>query len=86
MKHVIDDSGFGMVDIPNPLPTWTFVTDAPLTREIDVSDGNTKIRGFATMFRLYKDKDGSTRLQVKQDGQWVTVPTVNWYDECIEQL
>lgn len=38
------------------------------------------------MFRFYKDKDGSTRLQVKQDGQWVTVPTVNWYDECIEQL
>jgi hypothetical protein len=32
------------------------------------------------------DKDESLRLQVKQDGQWIFVPTVKWYEEEMDKL
>jgi hypothetical protein len=86
MKHVINNNTFGRVDIPNPLPNWTASTPGLITNSFDLSDGSTKIKGFASMFRLYEDRDGSIRLQVKQDGQWIFVPTVKWYEEEIEKL
>jgi hypothetical protein len=86
MKHIINNNIFGRVDIPNPLPTWTIATNQSLSTALDLSDPSTNIRGFASMFRLYVDKDESLRLQVKQDGQWIFVPTVKWYEEEMDKL
>jgi hypothetical protein len=86
MKHVINNNAFGMVDAPNPLPTWTIATNGSLSTSLDLSDPSTNIRGFSSMFRLYVDKDESLRLQVKQDGQWIFVPTVKWYEEEMDKL
>jgi hypothetical protein len=86
MKHVINNNTFGMVDVPNPLPTWTIATNSPISTTFDLSDPSTNIKGFASMFRLYVDKDESIRLQVKQDGQWIFVPTVKWYEEEMDKL
>ena len=83
MKHVINNNTFGRVDIPNSLPTWTIATNSSISTSLDLS---TNIKGFASMFRLYVDKDESLRLQVKQDGQWIFVPTVKWYEEEMDKL
>lgn len=86
MKHVINNSDFGRVDILNHPPTWTIATNSPISKTIDLSDPSTKIKGFASMIRLYVDKDGRLVLQVKQDGQWISVPTVKWYEEEMNNL
>lgn len=86
MKHIINNSDLGRVDIPNPLPNWTVSTSESITKALDLSDDSTSIKGFASMFRLYMDRDNSIRLQVKQDGQWLFVPVVKWYEEEIDKL
>lgn len=86
MKHIVNNSDLGRVDIPNPLPAWNVTTSQPITTALDLSDGSTNIRGFASMFRMFEDRDGVTKLQVRQDGQWLFVPVVRWYEEEIDKL